>query len=190
MAVSDLILAANSGVPANDLKPHNCHEAVLGWLLQAKYPRLRFASSLSHGVELAWLSLRSLSERQGSAFPKQLTGQWFGQHLYHIGYVPAQPPLSQASFLLGDVLFFGNRGAPHHSMVVVQKTGGQAFARGFNNAGLLGGPYMAWDATTYDVTDSNRWDSQNNFMGNNGPCELWTITYDRVAANIPDDLNF
>ena len=61
MAVADLITAANGSVPRNTLKPHNCHEAVLGWLLMAKYSALRNVDPLSQGVEKAWLSLRSLA---------------------------------------------------------------------------------------------------------------------------------
>lgn len=43
MSIVNLIVAANGSVPSsnNILKPHNCHEAVLGWVLQAKYPSLR-----------------------------------------------------------------------------------------------------------------------------------------------------
>lgn len=63
MSVNSLIVAANGSVPGNILKPHNCHEAVLGWLLTAKYPSLSIVDPLSHGVEKAWLTLRSLSER-------------------------------------------------------------------------------------------------------------------------------
>jgi len=196
MAVADLVIAANGSVPANNLKPHNCHEAVLGWLLMAKYPSLRDVHELSQGVEKAWLTLRSLAERYGTGAPKQLTGAWFGQHLYDRGFVRVrpnprpQPPFTAAILLVGDVIFMGNRNAPHHSMVVVEKPGNRVLARGFNNAGAFGGPYMGWDPVLRDIADLTRWDAQGNFMGNNGPAELHAITYNAICNHIPDNLNF
>lgn len=190
MSVNSLIVAANGSVPGNILKPHNCHEAVLGWLLMAKYPSLCNVDPLSHGVEKAWLTLRSLSERYGEGAPKQLTGKWMSQNIYKQGYARVQPPLNIGSMALGDVLFMGNRAAPHHSMVVVQKKGIQVFARGFNNAGAFGGPYMGWDPQLRDMSDATRWDSQGRFKANNGPAELYSISYNSVCQNIPDDLNF
>ena len=196
MAVADLIVAVNGSVPANDLKPHNCHEAALGWVLMAKYPTLRIVDPLSHGVEKAWLTLRSLAERYGSGHPKQLTGVWMAQHIYNRGIIkiepryPPGPPFTNASFLLGDILCMGSRMAPHHSMVIVQKNGAQVLARGFNNAGAFGGPYMGWDPVLREITDMGRWDRAGNFMANNGPCELYAITYNAICNNIPDNLNF
>ncbi len=200
MSATDLALAANAGVPANALKPHNCHEAALGWVLMAKYPTLRQVDPLSQGVPKAWLALRSLAERYGTGNPKQLTGAWMGQHIYHRGFTRVMPlppsggqrlsPFTHASFLVGDVLFMGQRAAPHHSMVVVAKNGTQAMARGFNNAGAFGGPYMDWDPALRDMTDPERWDAQGHFRGNNGPCDLYAITYNAIVQNIPDNLNF
>lgn len=200
MAAADLVAAANGGVPGGVLKPHNCHEAALGWVLMAKYAALRGPDALSHGAPKAWMSIRSLAERYGQGSPKQLTGSWMGQHVYNRGYTRVQPlqprggvnlpPFTHATFLVGDVLFMGNRAAPHHSMVVVQKTGAQVLARGFNNAGAFGGPFMDWDPTLRDVADMARWDAQGRFKGNNGPCELYAITYNAICQNIPDDLNF
>lgn len=190
MAVADLVVAANGGVPLNNLKPHNCHEAALGWVLMAKYPTLRNVDPLSHGAPKAWMTLRSLSERYGTGAPKQLTGAWMGQHIYSRGIMRVRPPLSAASFLVGDVILMGTRQAPHHSMVVVQKLGNQVLARGFNNAGAFGGPYLGWDATLRDLADPTRWDQRGNFMGNNGPAEIHSLTYNAICANIPDNMNF
>jgi len=190
MAVADLLTAANGSVPWNQLKPHNCHEAVLGWVLMAKYPTLRHVDSLSLGVEKAWHTLRSLTERYGSGVPKQLTGIWMAQNIYPRGLIRIRPPFTAGTFLVGDVIFMGDRHAPHHSMVVVQKTGGQVLARGFNNAGAFGGPFMGWDPALRDIADMTRWDGQGNFMGNNGAAPLHAMTYNAVCANIPDNLNF
>ena len=200
MAVADLVAAANSGVPANQLKPHNCHEAALGWVLMGKYPSLRTVDPLSHGVAKGWMTVRSLAERYGSTSPKQLTGPWMGWKIYNRGFIKVQPlqstggqrqsPFTNATFMVGDVVFMGRRDAPHHSMVVVQKNGTQALARGFNNAGAFGGPFMDWDPTLRDLTDITRWDRDGRFMAVNGPCEVYAITYNAICQNIPDNLNF
>ena len=190
MSVANLVAAANGGVPGNVLKPHNCHEAALGWVLMAKYPALLQVHQFSFGVEKAWMSLRSLADKYGSSHPKQLTGTWMSQHIYNRGFRLVQPPFTHGSFFLGDVIFMGTQNAPHHSMVIVQKNGIQSLARGFNNAGAFGGPYMGWDPILRDLTDATRWDSQNRFMGNNGPCMLYSISYGSICHNIPDDLNF
>lgn len=190
MAIPELIIAANGGVPAGELKPHNCHEAALGWVLMGKYASLRNVDPLSHGVEKAWLSVRSLAQRYGANAPKQLTGPWFGQNLYHQGAVRVQPPVTGASFQVGDVVLMGNPQAPHHSMVVVQTSAVVALARGFNNAGAFGGPYMGWDPLLRDLADPTRWDANGNFRGNNGPAELRRIPYATICQTIPDDLDF
>ncbi|HEX2959357.1 MAG TPA: hypothetical protein VHO70_21160 [Chitinispirillaceae bacterium] len=69
------------------MKPHNCHEAVLGWVLMAKYATLRVVDPLSHGVPKAWLTIRSIAERygtRGNGTTKQLTGQWMATHIYNV----------------------------------------------------------------------------------------------------------
>lgn len=190
MSIQNLVIAANGSVPANNLKPHNCHEAVLGWVLQAKYPSLRNVVPLSHGVEKAWLTLRSIADRFGAANPKQLTGQWVAQNLYRGAVFKITPPIRSSTFSAGDIVFMGARNAPHHSMVVVKVANGQVLARGFNNAGAFGGPFMGWDQQLRDLADVSRWDATGNFKGNNGPCPLHVVRYDQVARNIPDDMNF
>ena len=190
MSIQHLVTAANGAVPSNMLmKPKNCHEAVLGWLLMAKYPELRDVHPFSYGVEKAWLTLRVLAERYGDN-SKQLTGSWMSQRIYRQRIRKVEPPFSTATFFTGDILFMGNRQAPHHSMIVVQKNGIQALVRGFNNAGAFGGEYMEWDVLLRDVTDGNRWDANGQFMAINGPCDLYAITYDVISRNIPDNLNF
>ena len=192
MSVARLIIAANGSVPRNKFKPNNCHEAVLGWVLQAKYPQLCNVDRLSHGVEKAWHTLRAIVERYGvgvGAF-KQLTGNWVARNIYQPAARRVREPFSHATFFLGDIAFFGNRNSPHHSMVVVQKNGIQALARGFNNAGGFGGPYMSWDPTLRDLTDPARWDGRDEIMCNNGRCELWMISYDLVCRQIPDNMTW
>ena len=49
---------------------------------------------------------------------------------------------------------------------------------------------MGWDPQLRDLADMTRWDAQGRFMGNNGPAEVYTITYQAICNNIPDDLNF
>jgi hypothetical protein len=188
MPVADLILTANNGVPANDLKPLNCHEAALGWVLYARDQSQRNRIS-RFGTTKNWVTLRSFGERFGTGNLKQLTGLWMARNIYNQGYRRIIPPFSHASFFLGDVLFMGQMNNPHHSMVIVQKDGIRAFARGFNNAGAFGGPYMGWDNTLREITDMNRWDGQNRFMGNNGPYEIYTISYNSIDRNIQNNQN-
>ena len=51
-------------------------------------------------------------------------------------------------------------------------------------------PVHGLDPTLRDVTDMTRWDPEGQFMGNNGPCEMYAITYNAICQNIPDDMNF
>ena len=135
MGVSELVNAANGGVPDGELKPHNCHEAALGWVLLAKYDALRLPNNMTPAaVPKAWMTIRSLANQHGESNPKQLTGRWMSHHIYNRGVIRVQPPFTSTSYLVGDVLFLGNRDAPHHSMVVAQRNGRQVFARGFNDA--------------------------------------------------------
>lgn len=196
MAVQDLIAAANGGVPNNKYKPQNCHEAVFGWMLQAKYPQLRAADAMAQGAPKAWFTLRNIALRYGGNAPKQLTGQWVGQHLYGVGgqrimrVGPAVAPFPPNTVALGDIIYMGNPVNPHHSVVVVQVNGPQAMVRGFNNAGAFGGPFMAWDQNTHDILDITRWTPASEFMCVNGPAAVSRISYAQYAAIIPDNMNF
>ena len=49
---------------------------------------------------------------------------------------------------------------------------------------------MGWEAQLRDMSDATRWDAQGRFKGNNRPDELYSISYNSVCQNIPDDLNF
>src|SRR5215470_11459867 len=190
MSIQSLIIAANGSVPAGNLKPRNCHEAVLGWLLQAK--NSQFCQPGEGGVEHAWWVLRALSESHAeNAHQPQLTGAWVARHLYYGQHVQRILRNSAPFLLEGDVVFMGNRRMPHHSMVVVQRRNTQRLARGFNNAGAFAGPYMGWDPMLRDLADGGRWTRNGDqFMANNGGCELWRIAYDRIMKNIPDSLVF
>jgi hypothetical protein len=183
MSIDSLLTAANGAVPKNALKPHNCHEAVLGWLLMAKFPVLCHVDPLSQGVEKAWLTLRSLADRYGEAIPKQLTGKWFGQKLYHAGGVRLTNPSDTVA--VGDVIYMGNPTVPHHSMVVVEVNGPKARARGFNNAGAFGGPFMQWDPELRDIRDATRW-TGNEYKCINGLAQLHRINYATITSHIPD----
>ena len=174
MGVQKLVSAVNAGVPMDELKPHNCHEAVLGWLLRSKISDERF------NVD-AWLAVRALAKKAGSANPKQVTGEWMGRNIYHAHSRQVAPPFGAHSLVLGDVLSFGQH-APHHSMVVVRKNGTRAFAMGFNNAGVFGQRQrMVFDGTSHEVTDGDFWDSNNQFKGANGGCDLFAMDA-RLAA--------
>lgn len=197
MPAAEFVVAANGSVPRNTLRPHNCHEAVLGWLLMAKFQSLCQPDPMAQGVEKAWLSLRSLAERYGTGTPKQLTGPWIGQHLYRgagtrLMRPPGGPtvPFPPNTLSAGDVIYMGNPAAPHHSMAVVRVHGPQAMARGFNNGGAFGGPFMEWDPTLRDVLDTTRWTAGSQFMAVNGPCDVHRISYATVAGHIADNLNF
>jgi hypothetical protein len=49
---------------------------------------------------------------------------------------------------------------------------------------------MGWDPALRDLADMTRWDPNGNFKGNNGPCEMYAITYNAICGNIPDDMSF
>lgn len=188
MSVQDLIVAANGAVPKGKFKPRNCHEAVFGWLLQAKFPDLRQPGEGM--VEQAWSVLRSLSEAHAeNRTQPQLTGSWVGKHLYYGSSATRILPGTVSTLNEGDVVFMGIRKAPHHSMVVVQRQGNRRDARGFNNAGAFGGPFMGWDQQLRDLADPARWIG-DLFKANNGGCELWRLGYDAIIRNIPTSLAF
>jgi hypothetical protein len=191
MSIQSLIVAANGAVPAGSLKPRNCHEAVFGWLLQSKDNK--YCEIGEGGVEEAWTVLRALSEAHATEDNnRQLTGAWVAKHLYY-GPNVLQIKRNTAGVMLneGDVVFMGARNAPHHSMVIVKRQGAQRLARGFNNAGAFGGPYMGWDPALRDLADPARWTrTGDDFMGNNGGGPLWRLTYADMMHNIPDSLAF
>jgi len=195
MSIQRVIMAANGSVPRGNLKPRNCHEAVFGWLLQAK--GLKFCQPGEGGVEHAWWVVRALSEAHAeNPGQPQLTGAWVAKYLYYGPHVQRIVENSTPFLMEGDVVFMGNRKMPHHSMVVVERRSTQRLARGFNNAGAFGGPFMGWDPTLRDLADASRWTRKirtgedGDFMANNGRCELWRISYDRIMQNIPDSLVF
>jgi hypothetical protein len=200
MAVQDLIVAANGGVPAGTYKPHNCHEAVLGWVLQGKYPTLRQPDQFGANVERAWVTLRSITERYGVGAPKQLSGPWVGTRLYRRNVARVRPQTFDM-IGLGDIVFMGDPAAPHHSMVIVQKNATDAFARGFNNAGAFGGaqnvifgpgaPFMGFDVNLRQITKMAYWNQDTGkFRAVNGECLIHRIPFDTLAGIIPDNMNF
>ena len=132
------------------LKPANCHEAVLGWLL------------ISLGYPRPWRLLRLAAARpdHGVGNPRQFQGEWMWKKIYQ----PATP-VSQATVGIaqaGDVLCSGTAGIPIHSMIVVEKLGTAVRIRGFNNAGTFGHlqpppGYMEYDNIDRDVADERMW---------------------------------
>ena len=196
MAIIDLITAANADVPRDKLKPHNCHEAVLGWVLMGKYPSLRVGDALSHNHPKAWMTVRSLSERYGVRGPsgeKQLDLEWFGKTVYREGFGRVQPPFLAASFMLGDIVVFHHPRNPMHSMVIVEWEAAplRFGARGFNNEKSVGGPYMEWDPVVHDLARAQNWNAQGEFVTPTGiEYEIHKATFAAVCNNIPDSLDF
>lgn len=132
------------------LKPANCHEAVIGWLL------------ISLGYPRPWRLIRLAAARpnHGVGNPLQFQGDWMWKNIY--------PPATHVSLATvgiaqaGDVLCSGTAGIPIHSMVVVDKIGTAVRIRGFNNVGTFGHlqpppGYMTYDGIDRDVADSNMW---------------------------------
>lgn len=133
------------------LKPANCHEAVLGWLL------------ISLGYPRPWRLIRLAAARPGFGVQGktvQFDGLWMWRNIYlsNIRVSQATVGLAQA----GDVLCSGMAGCPTHSMVVVERRGAAVLIRGFNNAGtffhLVPPPgSLVYDSIDRDVADAGMW---------------------------------
>ena len=191
MAAIDMITAANLGVPTDELKPRNCHEAVLGWLIHGKLAAPRDSDQ-------AWKTLRWLANRYGEEtpnMPKQLTGRWFGRRVYDdegtriVRSGPPGTPFPPNTVAAGDVLYLGDPRAPHHSMVVTRVENSRAWVRGFNNAGAFGGPFMQWDPDLHDILDPERWTRDGEFMALNGPAPVYRASYQDLVDGIPRNLD-
>ena len=75
MAVADLVEATRAGVPDGVLRPRNCHEAALGWLIMSVFAQYRLAGPQTGGVARAWRAVRNISDAHGAAPNVQLTGR-------------------------------------------------------------------------------------------------------------------
>jgi hypothetical protein len=162
-----LIQAANNQVhqlteEGAELKPRNCHEAVLGWLLTSlNYPR-------------RWRLLRLAAAQYGQGGPAwpQFTGPWMWEKIYNPRQLLSRATLANAQ--PGDVLCSGNWGNVTHSMVVVSRIGNAVNIRGFNNAGTFGHHvppplYMEYDAQDRDVAAPDMWGTLGLLPGKFGP---------------------
>ena len=91
------------------LKPVNCHEAVLGWLL------------ISLGYPRPWRLIRLAAARpnHGVGNPLQFQGDWMWQKVYRTAIRVSRATVGIAQ--AGDILCSGTLGRPTHSMAVVEK---------------------------------------------------------------------
>lgn len=157
------------------LKPVNCHEAVLGWLLiSLNYPR-------------PWRLIRLAAARpnHGVGNPLQFQGDWMWQNIYK-----SNTPVSRATVgiaRVGDVLCSGAASRPTHSMVVVDKTGAAVNIRGFNNAGTFAHlqpppAYMQYDGIDRDVAADNMWNVTRRHPNTFGPATVDLFLVRNAAA--------
>ena len=89
----------------NALKPLNCHEAALGWLLT------------SMGYSRRWRLIKEAAKPRGVGNPQQFQGDWMWKNIYTQRTKVTQNNIHLA--LPGDMLCSGATGRPTHSMVVV-----------------------------------------------------------------------
>jgi hypothetical protein len=158
------------------LKPVNCHEAVLGWLL------------ISLGYPRPWRLIRQAAARPGHGVgnPLQFQGDWMWQHVY-----PSATRVSQATVGMaraGDILCSGTAGRPTHSMVVVERLGAAVKIRGFNNVGTFGHlrpppGYMQYDNTDRDVADGGMWNVTGRHPNTFGPATVDLFLVRGVGAS-------
>jgi hypothetical protein len=148
---------------SENLKPKNCHEAVLGW----------FLTSMNYSRR--WSLIRKEADRSfGNLLTPQFTGQWMWDNIY--SQTPYMLLDSDNISLLcdpGDILVVGIGAA--HSMVVVSSSynwhaalPGYVNIRGYNNIGtfgplLIGAPPVPgfppaqYDDNDRDVADARLW---------------------------------
>jgi hypothetical protein len=176
-----IVKAANKVPPASihplNLGPGTCHEAALGWLLDAE------------GYTSPWKLLR-YAVRALSASGLNRTADWLGGHVYtpsrKILRHHATSPLTEID--RGDILFVKGGHSVTHSMVVVRKQPGHVFIRGFNNAYTFNYPNQPnlaipgeYDPLDRDICDPLMWDGLGQqFAG----AELWRIPYHAVAQSL------
>jgi hypothetical protein len=147
------------------LKPVNCHEAVLGWLL------------ITLGYPRPWRLIRLAAARpnHGVGSPLQFQGDWMWKKIY-----PTATRVSQATVGLakaGDILCSGTMGRPTHSMAVVEKLGTVVKIRGFNNQGTFAHlqpppAYMEYDNIDRDVADGRMWNVTGRHPNTFGPATV------------------
>lgn len=161
-----------AGVPtAGSLKPHNCHEAAMGWLLQAGDAAQRAVGAAGipgvEGVEAAWATVRAIVDGiPPFAGVRQATGPWIGAHLYQ-GAPAFTNTAVPRDLAVGDLIGFGDPVSPVHSMVVERIALPAVWLRGFNNAGGFGDPrqdlFMQWDPELRDLLAGDRWTANGRF---------------------------
>jgi hypothetical protein len=163
------------------LKPCNCHEAVLGWLLTSLgYPR-------------RWRLIKEAAKTHGVGHPLQFQGDWMWNHIYDPRVRLTQQHVTNAR--AGDIVCSGVAGRPTHSMAVVHSSSGAAGPvvniRGFNNAGTfitLAPPpaYMQYDSIDRNIGDPSLWGMANQPQNCFGPAagELFLVRYEMAATNV------
>jgi hypothetical protein len=127
MAVGHLVNAARiiQTPDHSPLKPRNCHEAVLGWMLLA-VTRYRnrlglMLPTVPNNVARAWLILRLLSDYHGGLYnanqiiTPQITAPWMWQNMYNQNHNRIQPRQS--------LLPAARNGRPRHYRGQLGQTG-------------------------------------------------------------------
>ena len=161
--------------------PATCHQAALGWLLHAE------------GYTHAWQLLRQINET--FTMPRDLS-MWARDHIYNVNARLDRALLRVGGDVLlpavGDILFTQAGGSVAHSMVVVRKTPGHVFIRGFNNAGTfnyvgIANPAIpgAYDNVDRDICDRVYWNAAGTGFGaGGGLAELRWVRYQNAATRI------
>jgi hypothetical protein len=157
-----------------ELKPRNCHEAVLGWLL----------TSLNYPRRWRLLRLAAAQYREGSAAWPQFTGPWMWEKIYNPRQLLSRATVATAQ--AGDVVCSGSWGNVTHSMVVVSRIGNAVNIRGFNNAGTFSHHqppplFMEYDAQDRDVAAPDMWGTLGLMPSKFGPAGVALF---RVQCNV------
>lgn len=183
-AAAQLVAGANAAPPAAVAPlrygPLTCHEAVVGWLLNAE------------GYTRPWQLVRVIA---GRMIMPQSYGRWLKRQIY-----TANAALTRADLIggnpvwtpaAGDILFTAQgAGDAMHSMVVVANN--PVRVRGFNNAGTFNHPGIAvpappgqYDNNDRDVTDVNLWNGAGTGFGANAAgADLRWVRYQNAAQQI------
>jgi hypothetical protein len=163
----------NMAAEGAKIRPRNCHEAVLGWLLLSlNYPR-------------PWALIRLYMARyKTGGHTPQADGPWMHKYIYGDGMPVDQKNLA-ASAKKGDILYSGSRRDGTHSMVVVYNNDLEVLIRGFNNAGTFRGcepppPELAYDDMDRRVDGDDMWTGGRFAMD----ADLFLVSHQAARMNV------
>ncbi len=197
-AAADIVAAAQVAPPVHVERrfgmttygPVNCHEAALGWLLEAE------------GFTRPWQLVHCIKFSHTCLSPRTLA-HWLNAFIYQPRLRVWLPNLTAAAPVVprpapGDILFtLQGASAPWHSMVVVHSAVGSVRIRGFNNAGTFNYPAIAqaapagqYDGLDRDITDAHYWhgNGMNATFGAQGGNALYVVRYQDAANNVRNAL--